>query len=412
MKQLAVWLFDHRVGMLTQDKSGRMSFAYADGAKEALSLSMPLREQPYEHDLCESFFGGLLPESAQARKLIGRCFGVNGNNNFSLLGVIGHECAGAISIYPDGIEPPAIAQSAVVVLSERALAEHIRELPRRPLLAGIEGIRLSLAGAGDKAAVSLIDGNIALASSGAVTSHILKTNISTIGETVSNEFFCMKLAERMGFAVAEVELRMAEDIEFLLVRRYDRDYDQNGNPVRLHQEDFCQALGVISANKYESEGGPGYRDCFELLRRVSRPAVDRNRFVEYTMLNFLIGNMDAHGKNFSLLHGSNLSLAPLYDVLSTRIYPQLSPRLAMRVDKYYEPDRILPRHWKRLCEACGLSYPAFKRTFTDFCDEIVGRAECLRDDFRRVGHQQTYTSIVEQIEKSAKFVGMRFREGA
>ncbi|MGD9681764.1 MAG: hypothetical protein AB7W16_11325, partial [Candidatus Obscuribacterales bacterium] len=70
------------------------------------------------------------------------------------------------------------------------------------------------------------------------------------------------------------------------------------------------------------------------------------------------------------------------------------------------------RHWQRLCENCGLSYPAFKRTFTDFCDEIAGSAEDLRDELRRVGHQQTYTSIVEQIEKSAKFVGKRFREGA
>lgn len=408
MKHLAVWLFDQRIGTLLQDKSGRMSYTYESDAVAALSLSMPVQESPYEHDLCESFFGGLLPESDQARQLIGRRFGVNGNNSFSLLGVIGHECAGAISIFPDDREPPTVSQSAANVLGEKALADHIRDLPRRPLLAGVEGIRLSLAGAGDKAAVCVVDGQIALPSAGALTSHVIKPNIGTIGDTVSNEFFCMKLAERLGMRAAGVEFRTAKDIEFLLVKRYDRSYDKNGNLTRIHQEDFCQALGVVSAQKYQNEGGPGYKDCFELLRRVSRPAIDRNRFTEYAIFNFLIGNMDAHGKNFSLLHGATLSLAPLYDVLSTKVYPQLSARLAMRVDKYYEPDKIFPRHWKRLYEACGMSYPAFKRSFVDSCGKIVGTAEMLRDELRKVGHQQTYDAIVENIGNTSKLMSKRF----
>lgn len=408
MSRLAVWLYDKHVGTLRQDKSGRMSFSYVDATTPALSLSMPVREQPYEHHFCESFFGGLLPESDQARQLIGRRFGVNGNNSFSLLSVIGDECAGAISIFPDDRKPPLASQAVAHKLSERELADHIRALPRRPLLVGVEGIRLSLAGAGDKAAVCIVDGEVALPTGGCITTHILKPNISTIGDTVANEFFCMKLAARMGLMAAAVELRSAEDVEFLLIKRYDRHYDQAGNLARLHQEDICQALGVVSAHKYQSEGGPSYKDCFELLRRVARPAIDRNRMIDYVIFNYLIGNVDAHGKNFSILHEPSLVLAPLYDVLSTQIYPEVSNRLAMRVDKYYEPERIVPRHWKRLADECGLSYPALKRTFLEFCTRITVTAEGLRDELAKTGYRRTYSEISEQIDKNTALVSSRF----
>lgn len=413
-QKLLVWLASKVIGSLEQDNSGRMLFTYASGASKAISLSMPLREEPYSHDACEAFFGGLLPESDHARQLIGRRFGVNGNNSFSLLSVIGHECAGAISIFPDNGEAPRVVTAGEPhLLSEAELAQHIRELPRRPLLAGVEGIRLSLAGAADKAAVCLIDGKVALPPDGTPTTHILKPSIRTIGDTVGNEYFAMRLADKLGLTPAKVELRHAEDLAFLLVQRYDRRTGADGALGRIHQEDFCQALGVASARKYQNEGGPGYKDCFDLLRHVSRPAVDRLRMSSYIAFNFLIGNMDAHGKNFSILHEPNLSLAPLYDVLSSRIYPELTDRMAMRVDKYYKVEEVFPRHWKRLCDSSQLGYAGFKRTFVNLSKKITGAAEELRDELKDYAlHRKTFDDIVNYIHRSAQLTQTRFSKEA
>jgi serine/threonine-protein kinase HipA len=249
-KTLGVWLDQSLAGLLQQDLSGRMSFSYDSSAQRPLSISMPLRTEPYGDRVCESFFGGLLPESEQARQLIGKTFGVNGNNSFSLLSVIGHDCAGAITILPEGDIPSAPKDEPLSFLNETELARHIRELPRRPLLAGVEGIRLSLAGASDKTAVCVVENNIALPPDGKPTSHILKPAINTVGNTAANEFFCMTLARKAGVPAAIVKLQQAEEIHYLLVERYDRITTGSGEAKRIHQEDFCQALGIVAANKY------------------------------------------------------------------------------------------------------------------------------------------------------------------
>lgn len=410
MARLAVWLSDKLIGVLEQDVSGRMSFTYSS-FKSPVSLSMPLREEPYDDTTCEAFFGGLLPESDTARQLIGKRFGVNGRNSFSLLRAIGRECAGAISILPEGEEPIAPSMlSLPKTLTESELASYIRNLPKRPLLAGVEGIRLSLAGAGDKAAVCLLDDKIALPPQGSPTTHILKPKLAEVGDTVANEFFCLRLAKRMGLTVAHVDLHQAEDIVFLLVERYDRQLNADLGLIRVHQEDFCQALGVVSARKYQAEGGPGYKDCFSVLERTSRPAVERMRFIQNMIFNYLIGNMDAHGKNYSLLYAtsSRLTLAPLYDIVSTGIYSGLSTKLAMKVDKYYEPKDIFPRHWYRLCRDAGIAYPALRKEFLQMANKLPGLAETELGALKDAPGRQTYEQVVKLIDKNCQLIKDRF----
>ncbi len=134
----------------------------------------------------------------------------------------------------------------------------------------------------------------------------------------------------------------------------------------MGKKDFCQALGIISAKKYQNEGGPDFKACFDLLRNTTQPVKDRNALASLMIFNYLIGNMDAHGKNFSLLHSHRrvrantstfsavyredfVELTPVYDVVCTRVYKDLSPTMAMKIGGYYEPDKILPRHWERQC---------------------------------------------------------------
>lgn len=399
--QLSVRLYGVPVGVLEQDLNGSMHFAYLDTAAHQLSISMPLSKREYDNDHCVAFFDGLLPESDAVRKLLGKKFGISPNNPFSLLREIGKDCAGAISFHPedDPVSPHDDFALEGRTLSDKELVTYIQELPKKPLFIGVDGLRLSIAGVQDKAAVCLIDGKVAIPQHGCPTTHILKPAIESYGGTVENEYFCMKLAKRLGLPVADVEMRRAEDVPYLLVKRYDRIF--SGNKVsRIHQEDFCQALSVATSHKYQNEGGPGFKQCFDLLRQTSTPVVDRTRLAQLMIFNYLIGNTDAHAKNFSLLHLPNdtIELSPLYDALSTRIYEGLSKKMAMKVGSKYELDYVEPRHWHELCREIGYSYPLFKETLLSQIESIRVAAK------QEVASLKTSSITIETINDIVSFI--------
>lgn len=244
------------------------------------------------------------------------------------------------------------------------------ELPKRPLLAGQEGLRLSLAGAQTKVPVVLVDGAIALPAPGQPTTHILKPPIPRFPATTENEAFAMALAAEVGLDVAPAEARVVSDRRFLLVARYDRAQDAAGRVIRLHQEDFCQALGIPPEHKYAAEGGPTFKTSFELLRRVAtRPAVEVLKLLDAAIFNLIIGNADAHGKNYSLLHGATgATLAPLYDLLSTIAYPDLSPKLAMKIAKCGTLEEIDETTWPKFAADAGLAAPFVRRRVKELAD--------------------------------------------
>ncbi len=361
-RALNVWWDGEIVGSLTIDRHGDMGFSYAadwlaNPERPALSFSLPKREEPFSRRECRPFFEGLLPEESQ-RIAVAQALGVSRGNEFKLLDELGGEVAGAISLLPEGDAPPALAKYQTQPLSEKELIAILDDLPARPLLAGREGLRLSLAGAQAKLPVVLIDGAVALPAPGEATSHILKPPIERFPATTENEAFAMTLAKDIGLNVANVEIARAGDRAFLLVERYDRETAGNGRLRRLHQEDFCQALGFTSERKYAADGGPVFRDCFDLLRRAaSRPAVEVLKLFDAAIYNLIIGNADAHAKNFSLLYRDNgsVELAPLYDLLSTVYYPALSPRLAMKIAKHHRLEELRPTDWEKFAEETGLA---------------------------------------------------------
>lgn len=263
---LSVW-WDRRIaGALRLDKHGDMSFAYdpvwlADDRAPALSASLPKRTESFNRRACRPFFGGLLPEEAQ-RAAAARALGVSQGNDFALLRALGGDVAGALTLWPEGETPPAPSDHvAPEPLDEHALVALLDELPTRPLLAGKDGLRLSLAGAQSKIPIVLVDGKIALPAPGQPTTHILKPPITHLAATTESEAFVMRLAAAAGLSVATVEARVAAGRPFLLVTRYDRKIGPDGRASRLHQEDFCQALGVPSEHKYANEGGLRIPTC-------------------------------------------------------------------------------------------------------------------------------------------------------
>ncbi len=186
----------------------------------------------------------------------------------------------------------------------------------------------------------------------------------------------MRLAAAADLEVAPVEPRTVEGRTFLLVERYDRVVTADG-VSRVHQEDFCQALGIPPERKYAHDRGPAFRDCFALLRRVAaRPAVDVLKLLDAAIFNLIVGNADAHGKNFSLLHeNGGTRLAPLYDLLVTVAYPDLSPRLAMRMGRRGTLEEMDARGWALFARAGGLSLPLVRRRVAEVAERVQACAE-------------------------------------
>ncbi|WP_263378436.1 type II toxin-antitoxin system HipA family toxin [Granulicella paludicola] len=379
-----VYLQSDLVGHLSQDTGGQMRFQYVeswlDGSGAApLSQSLPLRKERFSQKECRGYFGGILPEASN-REVVARNLGISARNDFAMLEEIGGECAGAVTFVPTG-DRLQENRNSDRTLSSSELADVLRELRKRPLLAGQEGIRQSLAGAQDKVAVCLSGDEISLPLDGAPSTHVLKPAVERFEGVVQNESLCMRLATAIGLPTAKVQARSVEGMDFLLVERYDRVCRKGSihEPAfeRLHQEDFCQALGIVSEMKYQNEGGPSLKQCFALLRKVSSaPAVDLARLLDAVIFNYLVGNNDAHGKNFSLLYrglgrdDAHVGLAPLYDILSTVYYPELSRTMAMKLGGEYSSEKVWPHNFEQLAEDAGLEKSLVLGRVAEMVEEI------------------------------------------
>ena len=387
--ELAVWLFADRVGTLAL-VDGRLRFCYApewlaQADAKAVSSFLPLQAEPFDDRQTRPFFAGLLPEG-QMRRLIAQQFQVSGQNDFALLDHIGGECAGAVTfLEPGEVLPAPAGNDDVRWLSDEEVVAILEELPRRPMLAGKDGLRLSLAGAQDKLPVVFDGARIGLPRHGTPSSHILKPAIPAVEDSVSNEGFCMALAETMQLSPAKSKVHIVLDRPFLLVERYDRWIDAQGRRQRLHQEDFCQALGVVPEMKYQNEGGPDLVQCFDLVRRATRPSAPQVlRLLDGVIFNALIGNHDAHAKNFSLLYaGKTPVLAPFYDTLSTAVYPALTPKMAMKIGGKYKFSEVRAQHWEQFAAGVGLAKAQARRRILELARSLPATARKLQSDPER-----------------------------
>ncbi len=390
-RTLDVYLHRHLVGKLVQNEHGQTVFDYIESWRTnptaiPLSQSLPLSRRHFNRNECRGFFAGILPDESQ-REIIARNLGISARNDFAMLEQIGGECAGAVTFVPEKASLPE-REDTYRRMSGPQLAEILRTLPRRPLLAGEEGIRLSLAGAQDKIVVHVSGGQISIPLNGAPSTHVLKPAIERFAGVVFNEALCMRLARAVGLQAAKAEIGNVEGIDYLLVERYDRAVSAESKSLkREHQEDFCQALGIVPEHKYQSEGGPSLKQCFELIRATSAtPVIDLQAMLDAVIFNWLIGNHDAHGKNFSLVYrgeiasGLQTRLAPLYDLVSTVYYPELSSRMAMKLGGEYASERISSKHFERLAEEAGLARPMTKRRVVELAEAILSALPTVTTD--------------------------------
>ena len=397
---LEVWLLNQRAGTLWL-KDGELQFEYSVLWLEqpqaiALSQSLPLQAKPFGDQACRPFFAGLLPEG-QLRQIIAQQCQISRSNDFGLLKAIGGDCAGAVSlVVGDQVAEP----DAVEWLEQDQLIALLDDLPQRPMLAQRDGLRLSLAGAQDKLPVVFDGGRIGLPLGSTASTHILKPAIAAVEGSVINEAFCMALGQAMRLQVADAEILTTGERQVLVVRRYDRRRGDDARWLRLHQEDFCQALGIPPELKYQNEGGPDLNACFGLLRRATRPSAPQViRLLDAVVFNALIGNNDAHAKNFSLLYTERTpTLAPLYDLLCTAVYPTLTTKMAMKLGRKYRFSEVQERHWEGFTEAAGLSWAQTRKRLLRMAARLPSVARRLQAEaiYRDEALIEDIANLIEQ----------------
>ena len=386
------------VGTLYREGSGAMSFQYAlewlsEPGSRAVSLSLPLGHSRIRGNEVFNFFSNLLPDSEAIIARIQARFHVATAHPFDLLASVGRDCIGAIQLYPPEVNIPSVMETIAEPLSETQIETLLYSYKTAPLgMTEDADFRISLAGAQEKSALLWYQGSWQRPQGSTPTSHIFKLPIGKIEynnidlrESCENEWLCLRIARAFGFPTASAELSVFGQQKVLIVERFDRRWSTNGSwLMRLPQEDFCQALGIAPALKYESNGGPGIKDAMKLLLGSRFATQNRELFFKSQILFWMLAAIDGHGKNFSVFiePESSFQMTPLYDVMSA--FPIFESggitakkaKMAMALrgkNKQYHFTMIQPRHFISTAEYVGFSPDVAKLLM----HEMAAQTDCV-----------------------------------
>jgi len=371
-----------------------------------LSILMPLSTRPVKPALFLPWAANLLPEGAQLRT-VGLTLGASPDDVIGILSEIGRDTAGALSIGQPGSTSPGDWKP---VKNEADLERILNELPKKPFLAGDEGVSMSLAGVQNKLGVAINAKNkICIPTDGAPSTHILKPDSEQLFGGVQNEALCLTLARRCGLNVPTVTTGKAGKRTYFLINRYDR-IQQGERWRRQHQEDFCQALGKPPSAKYESNQtgikGPTLAEMFALTRNAMG-ARDVLALLDQVIFNILACNTDAHAKNYSLMiSGKGFSLAPVYDVMCAAAWEGITKNLAQKIADNNRGEYLKRRHWERFATDCGLNPTQTVRRVEMLAVTVINEVAAAADEVNAMpaGTHVMMKHFVAAIEKRARTV--------
>lgn len=373
--ELSVWLYGEKVATVTESRNRPRLQYTADALAKyelgtpLLSIGLPLADSHFPPAQTRAFLDGLLPEEDQ-RRAIAEVLDLRATDTYGLIGELGRDCAGAVVIQPseEQLAEPATTLTASP-LTDEEVAEKVANLRSAPL--GVSRrVRISLAGVQEKLLLTRIsDGGWGDPVDGTPSTHIIKPEIRDYPNTVENEAFCMRVARNLGLRTASIETSEYGGRKVIIVKRYDRLVDDSGRVERVHQEDFCQVMSIPPKQKYEEDGGPSLRRITTVLRESARPD-SLSRLLQATLVNVMVGNGDAHAKNFSLLHhrDGSIELTPLYDVMSTLYYEDGD--LAMYIDNVHKTSKVTRDRLKDEAVSWGMRPEAVDVIL----DELIARA--------------------------------------
>jgi serine/threonine-protein kinase HipA len=320
-----------------------------------ISVLMPLTRPRVAPEVFLPWAANLLPEASQLRT-VGLRLGAAPEDVIGILAEIGRDTAGALSIAKPGHSGTGGWHP---IPDGKALQRILDELPNKPFLVGDDGVSMSLAGVQTKLGVAIdAEGRLCVPVEGAPSTYILKPDSDKLFGGVQNEALCLRLAKTVGLNAPDITTGKAGNRSYLLVTRYDR-VQQGERWRRLHQEDFCQALGKPPAAKYESNQsgipGPTLAQMFALTRRIMR-APDVLALLDYVIFNILACNTDAHAKNYSMMiSGRGVQLAPIYDIMCAAAWENVTRNLAQKIAGKNRGEHLKRRHWQRFAADAGLN---------------------------------------------------------
>ncbi|HEX5990738.1 MAG TPA: HipA domain-containing protein [Solirubrobacterales bacterium] len=403
---LAVYLYGRRIGTLRPGTGTDYTFAYSREVVEeaghgaiVLSHSLPAQEEPFDPVATRAYFEGLLPESGR-REELARELQVSIHDSYALLARVGRDCAGAVVILPEEEDLPG-AETGVEWLTDEQLKELVDELPRRPLGVTRTGGRLRLSLAGVQRKLALVrdeSGRFGEPIGDEPSTHLIKPQFGDeYPDLAVNEMFCMAVADRIGLDAAQTSLATIGGRTCLISTRFDRA-EQGESIVRLHQEDLCQALRIPTNLKYEENSGPGFRHFHRLLTEIGRGG-DIGSMVRSAVLNFVLGNSDAHGKNFAILFTrEGRRLAPLYDLVSTAVY-DLDRNMAMAIGGNFDPDTVQLADWLDMSADCDLPPRRFFPLVRTTAIETVEAVSAVKGQAEAEGWHAPVIASIEAVAR-------------
>ncbi len=415
--QLKVFLQGHLVGEYKKTLSGETLFTYSNLWVKygfPISQTLPLSTAPYKGNHSRAYFENLLPDSKEERDAIAAKMRAHSSDHFDLLRSIGRDCIGALR-FTENTESDRIKANPPrgIVLSDAKIGQMIKNLQSHPLgmELQIEDFRISLAGVQEKTALLFWNNKWQRPIGTTPTTHIIKPAIKSsyqgrdMKTSVHNEYFCMKLCQKLGLRVANIDIKKFGEELVLVVERFDR-LIKNGIIYRKHQEDMCQALGYFSGQKYQSDGGPSIKGLVSVLETSVNRQEDLETLFKSLAIYFVLGATDGHAKNYSIEYvKQGHKLAPLYDILS--IFPTLSSSemaaakykmaLSMGISNHYRAHKINRKHFLETARICQMT----ENLANQIIDDILGQLK------NEVWNEIEYSTLFDHTIKNKIVEGIK-----
>jgi serine/threonine-protein kinase HipA len=403
---LDVYLYGEPIGKLFPAGENDYRLAYTPeriaefgpGAA-VLSNSLPRSDQPYSADASRAFVEGLLPEGTRRTKLA-RELDIDPGDGYALIAEIGHDCAGGVSFLPEGASARRAGPESPAWLSDDELEELVTAPPSRLFDPGREQrMRFALAGVRHKLSLARAEaeGRWAWPDVGVPSTHIVKPETGEHPELVPNEMFCTTVARQAGLPAIPTSIETIAGQACIVSERFDRTGEGLATR-RFHQETFCQALSFApdAEDGSEEADGPGFAESCGLLRAIGEED-SITPLLAAAFCNYILGNGDAHGKNFALMivHDGAL-LAPFYDITSTAVYDDPVHTGMVIAEDYSETAYLL--ELAEICEEAGIDFEHGRRIAANVAARVGTAIETVTTQAQNEGW---YAPVIEAIAELA-----------
>ena len=387
MSTLVVWRDTRRVGRLDTASNGDVRFTYdavvvADPqTADRVGFRCPVRAAPYVGPDAAAVFENLLPEGG-LRDALGQATKHDRGDTVGLLGVVGGECAGALHLWPDDVDPPAAdaydpVTTAALTTAFATAGGQLRQVLGRASLSGAQP-KLALwrrppvgPAAGHTAGSTA---EYRLPRNGAPSTVVVKHPSPQFPGLLEAELVGMRLMEAAGVPTApSAPCAVAPNCHESA--RFDRTMHPDGTVQRVHAEDGCQLTGRVSRQKYAGPGGVTYLNVVAVLRRTgARPAVDREQLLRWAVANAVMGNYDAHAKNLSVRYDAEgtVHLAPAYDVVVTSVFAGLDQTFALAFGGTTHPAALTPQRLRGVAREFDVALPQVTALTADVLARVRG----------------------------------------